>query len=174
MLICVKWFTDFVQNMLSCDQTWTLQTWAIPTWALNKLGIPKIRGSSEVLSLCVTNVHWCCHLYGFFERWQHRRSTFTLDWFDDHGWPDRPQWPRCPPRLVLLSCPGAGSAFFWLVSLLFSSLLWFAVVPLRSELSFGMVFSVLLQELFRCGPPGELDVLGLGYICDFFFLAFIA
>ncbi|XP_043194632.1 gamma-secretase subunit Aph-1-like isoform X2 [Amphibalanus amphitrite] len=50
-----------------------------------------------------------------------------------------------PIRIIILM----SSAFFWLLSLLFSSLLWFAVVPLRTELAFGMVFSVLLQELFR-------------------------
>lgn len=41
------------------------------------------------------------------------------------------------------------SAFFWLLSLLISSLLWFLVVPLREHLAFGLVFSVLFQELFR-------------------------
>ena len=41
------------------------------------------------------------------------------------------------------------SGFFWLLSLLLSSLLWFAVVPLRDQLVFGMVFSVIFQEMFR-------------------------
>ena len=41
------------------------------------------------------------------------------------------------------------SAFFWLVSLLLSSLWWFAVVPLREQLAFGLVFSVIFQEAFR-------------------------
>ncbi len=41
------------------------------------------------------------------------------------------------------------SAFFWLLSLLASSLLWFAVVPLREKLAFGLFFSVVLQEIFR-------------------------
>lgn len=41
------------------------------------------------------------------------------------------------------------SGFFWLLSLLLSSILWFAVVPLRDKLAFGLVFSVLFQELFR-------------------------
>lgn len=52
---------------------------------------------------------------------------------------------RDPVRIIVLIL----SAFFWLLSLLFSSLLWFAVVPLRSTLAFGLVFSVALQELFR-------------------------
>ncbi len=43
------------------------------------------------------------------------------------------------------------SAFFWLLSLLFSSILWFAVVPLREQLAFGLVFSIFFQELFRYG-----------------------
>lgn len=30
-----------------------------------------------------------------------------------------------------------------------SSLLWFIVIPLRSTLAFGLVFSVIFQELFR-------------------------
>merc|ERR1712112_35379 len=41
------------------------------------------------------------------------------------------------------------SAFFWLLSLLLSATLWTAVVPLKEELAFGLVFSVLFQELFR-------------------------
>lgn len=41
------------------------------------------------------------------------------------------------------------SGFFWLLSLLLSSLLWYAVVPLRDKLVFGLVFSVLFQEMFR-------------------------
>ncbi|CAF0829237.1 unnamed protein product [Didymodactylos carnosus] len=40
-------------------------------------------------------------------------------------------------------------AFFWLLSLLVSSMLWFAVVPLRSELAFAVPFSVIFQEFFR-------------------------
>merc|ERR1712004_968276 len=41
--------------------------------------------------------------------------------------------------------------FFWLLSLLFSSILWSAVVPLREKLAFGLVFSIFFQELFRYG-----------------------
>jgi len=41
------------------------------------------------------------------------------------------------------------SAFFWLLSLLISSLLWFAVVPLRNQLAFAVPFAVLFQEIFR-------------------------
>ena len=43
------------------------------------------------------------------------------------------------------------SAFFWLLSLLFSSILWNVVVPLREKLAFGLVFSIFFQELFRFG-----------------------
>ncbi|XP_067013715.1 gamma-secretase subunit Aph-1 [Anabrus simplex] len=50
-----------------------------------------------------------------------------------------------PIRIIIL----IASAFFWLLSLLISSLLWFAVVPLKNTLAFGLVFSVLFQELFR-------------------------
>nr|CAD7411205.1 unnamed protein product [Timema cristinae] len=50
-----------------------------------------------------------------------------------------------PIRIIIL----IASSFFWLLSLLLSSLLWFAVVPLQNELAFGLVFSVLFQELFR-------------------------
>jgi len=49
-----------------------------------------------------------------------------------------------PIRIIIL----IASAFFWLLSFLLSSLLWF-VIPLRSKLAFGLVFSVLLQEVFR-------------------------
>ncbi|KAG1663851.1 Gamma-secretase subunit Aph-1b [Nymphon striatum] len=52
---------------------------------------------------------------------------------------------RDPIRIIIL----ISGAFFWLLSLLISSLLWYAVVPLRSQLAFGVVFSVIFQELFR-------------------------
>ena len=41
------------------------------------------------------------------------------------------------------------SAFFWLLSLLFSSVVWVAVYPLKETLAFGLVFSIIFQELFR-------------------------
>ncbi|XP_075153554.1 gamma-secretase subunit Aph-1 [Haematobia irritans] len=50
-----------------------------------------------------------------------------------------------PIRVIILVV----AAFFWLLSLLTSSLLWYSVVPLRSVLAFGTVFSVLFQEYFR-------------------------
>jgi len=50
-----------------------------------------------------------------------------------------------PVRVIILIL----SAFFWLLSLLLSSIWWFAVVPLRDQLAFGLVFSVLFQEAFR-------------------------
>lgn len=50
-----------------------------------------------------------------------------------------------PVRIIIL----IASAFFWLLSLLMSSLLWFVVIPLRKYLVFGLVFSVIFQELFR-------------------------
>ncbi|PSN40550.1 Gamma-secretase subunit Aph-1 [Blattella germanica] len=50
-----------------------------------------------------------------------------------------------PIRIIIL----IASAFFWLLSFLISSLLWFIVVPLRSKLVFGLVFSVIFQEVFR-------------------------
>lgn len=52
---------------------------------------------------------------------------------------------RDPLRVIVLIASG----FFWLLSLLLSSLLWFAVVPLRKELAFGSVFSIFFQEGFR-------------------------
>lgn len=50
-----------------------------------------------------------------------------------------------PIRIIIL----IASAFFWLISLLLSSILWYAVVPLQSYLAFGLIFSVLFQEIFR-------------------------
>ncbi|XP_015594338.1 gamma-secretase subunit Aph-1 [Cephus cinctus] len=50
-----------------------------------------------------------------------------------------------PIRIIIL----IASAFFWLISLLISSALWYAVVPLQDHLAFGLVFSVLFQEAFR-------------------------
>lgn len=52
---------------------------------------------------------------------------------------------HCPVRIIIL----IAAAFFWLLSLLISSLLWFAVVPLRKDLVFGLIFSVIFQEIFR-------------------------
>ncbi|XP_041984497.1 gamma-secretase subunit Aph-1 [Aricia agestis] len=43
------------------------------------------------------------------------------------------------------------AAFGWLLSLLLSSLVWYAVVPLRQYLAFGMVFAIIIQEAFRYG-----------------------
>ncbi|XP_063934400.1 gamma-secretase subunit Aph-1 [Zophobas morio] len=50
-----------------------------------------------------------------------------------------------PVRIIIL----IAAAFFWLVSLLLSSLWWYTVIPLRKDLAFGVVFSVLFQEIFR-------------------------
>lgn len=50
-----------------------------------------------------------------------------------------------PVRIIIL----IAAAFFWLLSLLLSSLWWFIVPPLRDQLAFGLVFSVLFQEAFR-------------------------
>lgn len=50
-----------------------------------------------------------------------------------------------PIRTIML----VASAFFWLLALLFSSILYTAVVQLQDKLAFGLVFSVLFQELFR-------------------------
>lgn len=50
-----------------------------------------------------------------------------------------------PIRIIML----VASAFFWLISLLLSSLLWYTVSPLQNHLAFGLVFSVLFQEAFR-------------------------
>jgi len=41
------------------------------------------------------------------------------------------------------------SAFFWLLSLLLSSILWRVVTPLQDVLVFSVMFSVVFQELFR-------------------------
>ncbi|KAA0202170.1 hypothetical protein HAZT_HAZT011914 [Hyalella azteca] len=41
------------------------------------------------------------------------------------------------------------SSFFWLLSLLFSSMLYKVVGPLQPYLAFGALFSVLFQEFFR-------------------------
>lgn len=46
-----------------------------------------------------------------------------------------------PIRIIILIV----ASFFWLVSLMASSILWFAVVPLRDQLAFGLMFSVLFQ-----------------------------
>lgn len=50
-----------------------------------------------------------------------------------------------PIRIIIL----ISSAFFWLLSLLLSSILWSSVVPLKEYLVFGTTFSIIFQELFR-------------------------
>uniref|UniRef100_A0A1E1X908 Putative conserved plasma membrane protein n=1 Tax=Amblyomma aureolatum TaxID=187763 RepID=A0A1E1X908_9ACAR len=52
---------------------------------------------------------------------------------------------RDPIRIIILIT----AAFFWLLSLLLSSIVWFAVVPLRKQLAFGVVCSVIFQEAGR-------------------------
>lgn len=52
---------------------------------------------------------------------------------------------RDPIRIIIL----ISAAFFWLLSLLLSSLLWYIASPLRKQLAFGVVFSVFFQETFR-------------------------
>lgn len=46
-----------------------------------------------------------------------------------------------PIRTIIL----IAAAFFWLLSLLLSALLWFAIVPLRDVTAFALIFSVLFQ-----------------------------
>jgi len=41
------------------------------------------------------------------------------------------------------------SSFFWLLSLLLSSIVWAIVVPLKEYLIFGVTCSVIFQEFFR-------------------------
>eukprot|EP00041_Stephanoeca_diplocostata_P015019 m.283980 g.283980 ORF g.283980 m.283980 type:complete len:235 (-) comp19894_c0_seq1:1659-2363(-) len=42
-----------------------------------------------------------------------------------------------------------GAAFVWLVSSLLASIIWIAVVPLKDDVWFSLIFAVGLQELFR-------------------------
>ncbi|MGH0117409.1 UNVERIFIED_CONTAM: hypothetical protein FKN15_034596 [Acipenser sinensis] len=67
---------------------------------------------------------------------------------------------RDPLRVILFDCWVSVLAFFWLVSLLLSSLVWFIAVQISNKenasvqkglLIFGVVLSVLLQETFRFG-----------------------
>lgn len=46
-----------------------------------------------------------------------------------------------PIRIIIL----IAASFFWLVSLLLSSTVWFAVFPLRDKLVFGLICSVFIQ-----------------------------
>ncbi|CAG4949616.1 gamma-secretase subunit Aph-1 [Colias croceus] len=50
-----------------------------------------------------------------------------------------------PVRIIIM----IAAAFFWLLSFLLSSVIWYIVSPLRTYLAFGMVFAVLFQEGFR-------------------------
>lgn len=50
-----------------------------------------------------------------------------------------------PVRIIIL----IAASFFWLLSLVLSSMWWFVFFPLRDYLAFGLVFSVLFQEAFR-------------------------
>lgn len=46
-----------------------------------------------------------------------------------------------PIRIIIM----IAAAFGWLLSFLVSSLIWYAVVPLRTYLAFGMVFAIIIQ-----------------------------
>ncbi|XP_071956620.1 gamma-secretase subunit Aph-1-like [Antedon mediterranea] len=50
-----------------------------------------------------------------------------------------------PLRIIVM----IAGMFFWLIALLISSIWWAAVVPLKDELAFGLVFSIFFQEAFR-------------------------
>lgn len=52
---------------------------------------------------------------------------------------------RDPLQVILFTL----SSFVWLLGLLISSVIWFAVVPLREHLSFGLIVACLVQELMR-------------------------
>jgi anterior pharynx defective protein 1 len=43
------------------------------------------------------------------------------------------------------------SAFFWLVALLLTSVLWYVITPARLFYPVTLVYGVLLQELIRWG-----------------------
>jgi anterior pharynx defective protein 1 len=49
-------------------------------------------------------------------------------------------------QLVILSL---GSAFFWLISILLTSIFWYIIPPLKTTYAFIIPFSVLFQEVFR-------------------------
>lgn len=79
-----------------------------------------------------------------------------------HRWGSRGSQPGCTERLWLMPVPAAPSpcpvfpprAFFWLLSLLAASLLWFVSVQLSGRedaalLLLGAAAAVLLQELCR-------------------------
>ena len=50
-----------------------------------------------------------------------------------------------PIRIIILIV----SAFFWLISLLLSSLLWYSIAPLKDYKSVKIMYSVIFQEIFR-------------------------
>ncbi|XP_033113224.1 gamma-secretase subunit Aph-1-like [Anneissia japonica] len=52
---------------------------------------------------------------------------------------------REPLRIIVM----IAGMFFWLIALLVSSIWWAAVVPLKDDLAFALVFSVFFQEAFR-------------------------
>lgn len=54
--------------------------------------------------------------------------------------------------LTLIFHPiGIFSAFFWILSIMVSSILWFVVIPLREIPVFIIPFAVIFQELVRFG-----------------------
>lgn len=54
---------------------------------------------------------------------------------------------KYPVRVILLVV----GAFFWLLSLLASAIVWWMVPPLKDQLAFALVFSVIFQEISRYG-----------------------
>ena len=68
------------------------------------------------------------------------------------SWCLREFWELHFPSCEYVSVPSFSPlcrAFFWLVSLLLTSLIWVIIPPLKTTPAFHLPFSVLLQELFR-------------------------
>ena len=99
-------------------------------------------GALRILRLCFHSVWTCVSSVCFYSR----QGSNPNHYFDS-----KVKQKRCNGhtnfrnKSFFFIC----SAFFWLVSLLVSSLFWMAAQTLGSVLAVGLVFSVLFQELFR-------------------------
>lgn len=95
-------------------------------FVLDRIATNRVIGGNDIV-----RVHWLLH-----------GSIWTTSFIIHYNNCQKPNIFRYLLILVVV-------AFFWLLSLLTSSLLWYAVIPLRHFLAFGTVFSVLFQEYFR-------------------------
>lgn len=105
--------------------------------------------SGGLWSPCISVHNYCCQATTWSDRDDcgvRHKDTLT----DAHSFNSVRINMQPPPLIPCLPPPFfCFRAFFWLLSLFFSSVVWIIVPPLRYEPAFTLPFSVLFQEAFR-------------------------